>query len=58
VIKIGIELICVTSPITPSSVKRLGLDVVNEKFEKFFGELGVTYYNFNKAENGCPPERG
>lgn len=31
--KNGIELICVTSPITPSSVKRLGLDVVNEKFE-------------------------
>lgn len=53
--KNGIELICVTSPITPSSVKRLGLDVVNEKFEKFFGELGVTYYNFNKARMDVLP---
>ena len=44
-----------TSPITPSSVKRLGLDVVNEKFEKFFGELGVTYYNFNKARMDVLP---
>ena len=53
--KNGIELICVTSPITPSSVKRLGLDVVNEKFEKFFGELGVTYYNFNMASMDVLP---
>lgn len=47
--KNGIELICVTSPIPTTSVKRLGLDIVNEKFEKFFGGLGVAYYNFNKA---------
>ena len=53
--KKGIELICVTSPITPSSVKRLGLDMVHDKFEKFFDECGVVYYDFNKARYDVLP---
>lgn len=53
--KNGIELICVTSPISPSSVKRLGLDIVHDKFEKFFDEFGVVYYDFNKARYDVLP---
>lgn len=45
----NIELICVTAPITPSCMSRLGLDVVDEDFTKLFEEEGVAYYNFNKA---------
>lgn len=44
-----IELICVTSPITPTGVKLQHLDVASEKFEKFFSEQGVKYYDFNKT---------
>lgn len=45
----GIELICVTSPITPSVMKKLGMEKVDEKFNEFFEKNNITYYNFNKA---------
>lgn len=44
-----IELICVTSPITPSVMKKLGMGKVDSIFEEYFDENDVTYYNFNKA---------
>lgn len=45
----GIELICVTSPITPSVMKKLGMGTVNDVLSQFFEEQNVPYYNFNKA---------
>ena len=45
----GIELICVTSPITPGVMKTLGMEKVDGLFTSFFEEQNVTYYNFNKA---------
>lgn len=45
----NIELICVTSPITPSAMKVLGMDVVHDKFVSLFKEYGVEYYDFNMA---------
>ena len=45
----GIELICVTSPITPSVMQKLGMGTVNDVLSQFFEEQNVPYYNFNKA---------
>lgn len=36
-----------TSPITPSSKKRLGIEEAYRKLELLFDELGVRYYDFN-----------
>ncbi|MDD6797309.1 MAG: hypothetical protein PUE71_03365 [Clostridia bacterium] len=43
----NIELICVTSPITPTAVRKLGLDKVDKTFNEFFAKYNVPYYNFN-----------
>lgn len=43
----NIELICVTSPITPGSMKRLNIDVAYGKLTTLFNELGVQYYDCN-----------
>lgn len=45
----GIELICVTSPIAPSAMKKLGMGKVHDTLQKGFDEWGVAYYDFNKA---------
>lgn len=45
----NIELICVTSPIAPSAMKILNMDVVDNKMQELFNKYDVTYYNFNKA---------
>ena len=45
----GIELICVTSPIAPSVMETLHLDVVHDDFVKFFNEQGIAYFDFNMA---------
>ena len=45
-----IELICVTSPITPTVVKTLGMDTVHDTMSAFLvDECGLEYYDFNKA---------
>lgn len=36
-----------TSPITPSSKKRLGIEEAYRKLGLLFDELGVRYYDFN-----------
>lgn len=46
----NIELLCVTSPITPTSMKRLSIDEAYGKLTALFDELGVTYYDFNKVK--------
>jgi hypothetical protein len=46
----GIELICITSPITPSSVEKLGMGKVDGMFNELFKKYDVAYYNFNKAK--------
>ena len=43
----NIDLVCVTSPITPSSKKRLGIEEAYRKLRLIFDELGVRYYDFN-----------
>ena len=43
----NIDLVCVTSPITPSSKKRLGIEEAYRKLRMIFDELGVRYYDFN-----------
>lgn len=45
----GIELICVTSPITPSAAKLLKMDKVHTILDAQFQKFGVTYYDFNAA---------
>lgn len=47
--KNNIELVCVTSPITTSSMKRLGVDEAYRKLTTLFDELNVRYYDFNRA---------
>ncbi len=44
-----IELICVTSPITPYAMKVLHMDVVHDKLQALFDEYGISYYDFNMA---------
>ena len=45
-----IELICVTSPITPSVTKTLGMGTVHDTMSEYLvGECGLEYYDFNKA---------
>lgn len=46
--KHDIELICVTSPITPSSMKCLGLEEAYGKLSALFQECDVTYYDMNR----------
>ena len=46
----GIELICVTSPITPGVMKTLGMEKVDGLFTSFFEEQNVTYYNLIKQD--------
>lgn len=45
----GIELICVTSPITPSTLKIQSMDRVHDIFKEYFDSKGVTYLDFNMA---------
>ena len=45
----GIELICVTSPIAPAAMQKLGMGKVHDTLQKAFDELGPKYYDFNKA---------
>ena len=42
-----INLICITSPITPTSYECLCYEQVNETMENFFENENVTYYDFN-----------
>lgn len=42
-----IELICITSPITPTAVRKLGMNKVHAAFTEFFAKYDVPYYNFN-----------
>lgn len=52
----GIELICITSPITPSSMKRLGMSKVYQTFESdLFNAWNVPYYDFNLAKMSVLP---
>lgn len=47
--KNGINLICVTSPITPSSYDILHIDEIHVTMSDFFNDYGVTYIDYNKA---------
>ncbi|MDO5403156.1 MAG: hypothetical protein Q4F11_06930 [Eubacteriales bacterium] len=53
--KNDIELICVTSPITPSAIKILNMHCANATLKEFFDEYDVTYYDFNKARMDVLP---
>ena len=53
----GIELICVTSPITPSAMKILNMDCADETLSAFFEKYEVKYYNFNKARMDVLPRQ-
>lgn len=46
--KHDIELICVTSPITPSSMKCLGIDEAYGKLSALLEECDVTYFDMNR----------
>lgn len=50
-----IELICVTSPITPSTLKMLDYESIATTLENFFGSYGVDYYDFNKCRLSILP---
>jgi hypothetical protein len=52
-----IELICVTSPITPYAMQVLHMDVVHDKLAALFEEYGVTYYDFNMARKDVLPRQ-
>lgn len=43
----GIELIAVTSPITPSAMKKLGLQDAHKSLQEVFDKNNVKYYDFN-----------
>lgn len=43
----GINLICVTSPITPSSYNTLHIVEVHKTMSDFFNSYGVTYIDYN-----------
>jgi hypothetical protein len=45
----GIELICETSPITPTSYEELNISLIHEKMSDFFKSYGVTYIDYNMA---------
>lgn len=45
----GIRLICVTSPIAPSAMKKLGMGKVHNTLQSAFAEWGIEYYDFNMA---------
>lgn len=44
-----IKIICVTSPITPSAMEKLGMEKVHKTLKTAFDEWGVEYYDFNLA---------
>lgn len=50
-----IELICITSPITPTAVKKLGMNKVHETLSDFFAAHDVPYYNFNLLDMNILP---
>jgi hypothetical protein len=45
--KKGIKLICVTAPITPTSMQLLGMETVHQTLSDYFESEGVEYYDFN-----------
>lgn len=51
----GIRLICVSSPVTPSAVKRLGMHTVHRNLAEVFNQMGVEYYDFNLTRNSVLP---
>lgn len=53
--KNDIDLIAVTSPITPSSVSSLHMENVHETINNLLGENGVEYYDFNMARYDVLP---
>ncbi len=53
--KNNIRLVCVISPITPSSVKYLGLETTHKKFKEFFSARGVEFYDFNDVKMSVLP---
>lgn len=50
-----IDLIAVTSPITPSSVGALHMENVHDTINKLLADNGVTYYDFNMARQDVLP---
>lgn len=51
----NIELICVTSPITPTAVEKLGLSKVDKTLSELFAKYDVPYYNFNRLKMNVLP---
>lgn len=51
----NLELICITTPITPTAVSILGLEKVDKKFTDFFNKYNIPYYNFNKLSMDVLP---
>lgn len=45
--KNNIELICIASPITPSSMETMKINVAYPKIQKYFDTKGITLYDFN-----------
>lgn len=50
-----IELICITSPVTPTAVRKLGLSKVDKTLSEFFAKYDVPYYNFNRLSMNILP---
>ncbi len=54
----GIELICVTTPITPSVMEKLEMGVVHDTLvNDLFEPLHVTYYDFNMTKMSVLPRQ-
>ena len=51
----NIDLIAVTSPITPSSVGILHMENVHDTINKLLADNGVFYYDFNMARQDILP---
>ena len=52
-----IDLIAVTSPITPSSVGTLHMENVHDTINKLLADNGVFYYDFNMARQDILPRQ-
>lgn len=48
--KHDIDMVCVTTPITPSSMKRLGVETAYAKLTELFDKHDIPYYDLNRLK--------
>lgn len=53
--KKGIRLICITSPITPSAMEKLGMEKIHKTLKTAFDQWGIEYYDFNMTRMDVLP---